>query len=156
MRENYQYWDLNTKGYLDVFWAGYGEYLCPDDESSTKTILDFPGNTNRIYFDLEAFIEVKDELYRYFKKPKEDNIILFLVNCHKGSLHFDESIMIRLEEGQGNNSTELRNIMEFIRNECRLGFGFADIKRKVLGKKFKKLFRNCTVIDVALAAISCR
>ena len=36
IEENYLYWNYNTKRYLDIFWAGYGEYLCPNDESATK------------------------------------------------------------------------------------------------------------------------
>ena len=39
VEQSYQYWHHNTRKYFDVFWAGYGAYLCPNDESPTKTIL---------------------------------------------------------------------------------------------------------------------
>ena len=46
VEQNYQYWHRNTRKYFDVFWAGYGAYLPPSAESSTKTILKFPDNTH--------------------------------------------------------------------------------------------------------------
>ena len=67
IEENYLYWNYNTKRYLDIFWAGYGEYLCPNDESATKKILKFEGNDTRIYYDLESFISVKEQFNHYLK-----------------------------------------------------------------------------------------
>ena len=72
VEQNYQYWHLNTRQFFDVFLAGYGAYLPPSDESLTKTILKFPGNTQRAYFDLDAFIEIKDQFNEYFSSPYEN------------------------------------------------------------------------------------
>ena len=43
----YRYWDLNSQKYFDVFWAGYGMYLSPSEESATKTILKYEGNEKK-------------------------------------------------------------------------------------------------------------
>ena len=67
IEENYLYWNYNTKRYLDIFWAGYGEYLCPNDESATKKILKFEGIDTRIYYDLESVISVKEQFNHYLK-----------------------------------------------------------------------------------------
>ena len=57
--ECYQYWYYNSGCEFDVFWPGYGKYLSPDIKSDDKKILDFRGNSNRIYFDIDAFIRSK-------------------------------------------------------------------------------------------------
>ena len=72
--------------------------LSPADESSTKTILKYPGNNNHVYFDLEAFIEIKEQFNKCFSSPYEDKIQLILVNYQNGKLHFDESIKIDLNQ----------------------------------------------------------
>ena len=61
----YQYWHLNSRKYLDIFWAGYGAYLSSSDESPTKIVLNYRGNKNRAYFDLEAFIEIKEQFHQH-------------------------------------------------------------------------------------------
>ena len=94
----YQYWNLNSREYFDVFWAGYGAYLSPSEESATKTILKYRGNEKRAYFDLEAFIEIKDQFNSAFKSPYRDRLQLILVNYRDGKLHFNESLKIDLEE----------------------------------------------------------
>lgn len=117
VEQNYQYWHRNTRKYFDVFWAGYGAYLPPSDESLTKTILKFPGNTQRAYFDLDAFIEIKDQFNEYFSSPYEDKLQLILVNYRNGQLHFSESLKIDLEENLDPNYAKIRKIMEFVTNE---------------------------------------
>lgn len=107
IEENYLYWNYNTKRYLDIFWAGYGEYLCPNDESATKKILKFEGNDTRIYYDLESFISVKEQFNHYLKdKDKDkykDKLQLVLVNYKKGKLRFDKYISIDLEKNLDDN-----------------------------------------------------
>lgn len=81
IEENYLYWNYNTKRYLDIFWAGYGEYLCPNDESATKKILKFEGNDTRIYYDLESFISVKEQFNHYLKDKDKYKDKLQLDSC---------------------------------------------------------------------------
>lgn len=148
IEENYQYWEKNTKGYLDVFWAGYGAYLSPSDESATKTILKFSGNTQRVYFDLEAFIEIKDQFNECFRFPYEDKLQLILVNYRDGQLHFSESLKIDLEENLDANYATIRRIMEFITFKCRSAHEIASIVRDLKLEKFKNMIKGITISDV--------
>lgn len=130
VEQNYQYWHRNTRKYIDVFWAGYGAYLPPNDETSTKTILNFSGNTQRVYFDLDAFIEIKDQFNNHFSTPYEDKLQLILVNYHDGQLWFNESLKIDLEENLDANYAKIREIMEFVTKECRSEHEVAPIAAK--------------------------
>lgn len=78
----YQYWNLNSGKILDIFWAGYGEYLSLSDESPTKTILKYQGNTKRAYFDLESFIEIKNIFNDVFGAKYKDHLNCTLQNGH--------------------------------------------------------------------------
>lgn len=153
VEQNYQYWHHNTRKYFDVFWAGYGAYLPPSDESLTKTILKFPGNTQRAYFDLDAFIEIKDQFNEYFSSPYEDKLQLILVNYRNGQLHFSESLKIDLEENLDPNYAKIRKIMEFVTNECRSEYEVAPIAKKLKLGKLKDTFKGITLSDVINAAI---
>lgn len=151
--ENYQYWHFNTKRDIDVFWAGYGRFLSSSDESATKTILRFPGNTNHVYFDLDAFIEIKGQFNECFSKPYEDKLQLILVNYREGELWFDESLKIDLEENLDENYSKIREIMEFVTNECRSEQEVASIAAKLKLGKLKGIFKGITVSDVIGTAI---
>lgn len=150
----YQYWHLNTQKFFDVYWAGYGKYLSPTDESSTKTILKYPGNNNRVYFDLEAFIEIKEQFNKCFNSPYEDKIQLILVNYRNGKLHFDESIKIDLEKNLDANYAKIREIMEFLTTECRSAHHVASIATKLKLNHFKDIIKGITISDVINTIIS--
>lgn len=147
IEQSYQHWHRNTRKYLDVFWAGYGAYLFPGDESPTKTILKFPGNTQRAYFDLDAFIEIKDQFNKFFRSPYEDKLQLILVNFHNGQLWFDQSLKIDLEENLDANYAKIREIMEFVTNECRSECEVAPIAAKLRTEKYKDAFKGVTLSD---------
>lgn len=149
----YQYWHLNSSKYFDVFWAGYGAYLSPFDESATKTILKFKGNEKRVYFDLEKFIEIKDQFNSVFKSPYKDSLQLILVNYRDGNLHFNESININLEENLDPGYAKMREIMEFVTLECRSGQDVASIARKLQLEHLKVAIKGITLSDVISAAI---
>lgn len=151
VEQSYQYWHHNTRNYFDIFWAGYGAYL--DYESPTKTILEFPGNEKRVYFDLDAFIEIKDQFNACFRSSYQDKLQLILVNYHDGQLWFDESLQICLEENLDANYAKIREIMEFITNECRSEYEIAPIARKLKNEKFKNIFRGITLSDAISTAI---
>ncbi len=144
----YQYWNLNSKKYLDVFWAGYGAYLSPSDESATKTILKFNGNEKRAYFDLEAFIEIKDQFNSVFKSPYRDRLQLILVNYRDGKLHFNESLKIDLEENLDSNYAKIRDIMEFVTMECRSAHQVSYIAKKLTFEHFKDIIKGVTLSDI--------
>lgn len=149
----YQYWNLNSKKYFDVFWAGYGAYLSPSDESATKTILKFRGNEKRAYFDLEAFIEIKDQFNSVFKSPYRDRLQLILVNYRDGKLHFNESLKIDLEENLDPNYAKIREIMEFVTWECHSAHQVSSIARKLKFEHFKDIIKGVTLSDVVSTAI---
>lgn len=149
----YQYWNLNTRKYFDVFWAGYGAYLSPNDESTTRTILQFSGNKRRVYFDLEAFIEIKDQFNSVFKLPYRDRLQLILVNYRDGKLHFDESLKIDLEDNLDRNYTKIRETMEFVSLECHSAHEVFSIARKLKFEHFKDIIKGVTFSDVVSTAI---
>ena len=149
----FQYWNLNTHKVLDVFWPGYGKYLSPYDESDTKQILSFKGNHNRIYFDLEAFIDVKDEMFEHCGIAYEDKLQLILVNYRNGKLFFNESIKIDLEDNFDENCSKIRSIMEFITRECRRVHEVAPIARKLKTDHIREIIKGITISDIVGTAI---
>jgi len=153
IEQNYPYWHLNTGKRFDVFWAGYGKYLSPSNESSTKTILTFPGNTEEVYFDLAAFIEIKEQFTKYFGSYYEDKLQLILVNYHDGELCFNESLKIDLEKSHDDNYAKIREIMEFVSNECSAADTVVPIARKLTAKKVKKIFSGITLSDAINACL---
>ena len=150
----YQYWHLNSRKYLDIFWAGYGAYLSSSDESPTKIVLNYRGNKNRAYFDLEAFIEIKEQFHQAFKMPYKDRLQLILVNYRDGKLHFDESLKIDLEENLDPNYAKIREIVEFITAECHSEHQVTAIARKLKFEHLKDIIKGVTISDVINTAIS--
>ncbi len=150
----YQYWHLNSRKYLDIFWAGYGAHLSSSDESPTKIVLNYRGNKNRAYFDLEAFIEIKERFNQVFKMPYKDRLQLILVNYRNGKLHFDESLKIDLEENLDPNHAKIREIVEFITTECHSEHQVTAIARKLKFEHLKDIIKGVTISDVINTAIS--
>lgn len=153
VEQNYQYWDRNTKKYVDVFWAGYGAYLSPDSETPTKTILKFSGNIDRVYFDLDAFIDIKEEINKHYKKPYEDKLQLILLNYRDGKLWFEESMKMDLEENLDANYAKIRKIMEFVTRECRREHEVAPICRKLKLENFIEDIKGISISDVMNAVV---
>lgn len=151
IEENYLYWNYNTKRYLDIFWAGYGEYLCPNDESATKKILKSEGNDTRIYYDLESFISVKEQFNHYLKdKDKyKDKLQLVLVNYKKGKLRFDKYISIDLEQNLDDNYKKIREIFEYITNACRNLHDVVELKERMEKDKAKRWIKGITISNVS-------
>lgn len=149
----YQYWNLNSRKYFDVFWAGYGAYLSPSEETATKTILKYRGNEKRAYFDLEAFVEIKDQFNSIFKSSYSDHLQLILVNYRDGKLHFNESLKIDLEENLDSNYAKIREVMEFVTSECRSVHQVSSIARKLKFEHFKDIIKGVTLSDVISTAI---
>lgn len=153
----YLYWHDNTGKIIDFFWAGYGEYLCPDDQNRAKIILKFDGNDTRVYYDRKAFISIKNEFNQVFKKPYQDKLQLILVNYYDGRLRFDESIKIDLEDNLDSNFATIRELVEFITNECAELYDVADLARKLKTERIKDYVKNqlkgITLSDVVSTAI---
>jgi hypothetical protein len=145
--ECYVYWDHNSGKIFDVYWAGYGKYLSEKLESPTKTILKFDGNHSRVYFDLDAFVEIKNEFNEVFKKPYRDKLELILVNYRDGELHFDESVKIDLEQNLDENLGRIRELMEFLTDECRAEHRVQPIARKLKCEELRDTFKGITVSD---------
>ena len=153
IEECYTYWDRRTARYLDIYWAGYGAYLPPHMESPTRTILKFDGNDDRVYFDLDAYIDFKDEFYNIFSSSYNDRMQLILVNYRNGKLHFDESIQIDLEENLDPNYGRIRDIMEFISMECRRESTVSALALRLKMEEIKESIKGITLSDVIKLAL---
>jgi hypothetical protein len=153
IEECYTYWDKNSGKYFDIFWAGYGAYLPEHMESADKTILRFNGNLDRVYFDREAYIGIKDEFYKIFDTSYRDSLKLILVNYRGGELHFDESLEIDLEENLDANNRKIRDIMEFVTMECRRESTVHGIARKLRLENIKESIKGITLSEVIKAAL---
>lgn len=153
VEECYTYWDRNSGKYLDIFWAGYGAYLPPHMESPTKTILKFAGNDDRVYFDTDAYIGIKNEFYDIFDTPYRDSLQLILVNYRDGRLHFDEAVGIDLEANLDANLRTIRDIMEFITMECRKESTVHGLARKMKLAEIKESIKGITISDVIKIAL---
>lgn len=149
----YLYWHLNSGADFDIFWAGYGEYLPPSQESETKTILNFSGNKTRVYFDLEAFITFKGITKKMNIIKYQDQFELVLLNVRKGKLCFEENIRINFEENIQNGYSNLRTIMEYIIEECREVDDLKDFHRKMKVKKLWEMIKGVKVSDIVSTAI---
>jgi len=149
----YQYWHYNTGKSLDFFWAGYGAYLCPDDQTNTKMILNFNENQNRAYFDLEAFISIKNEINSKLKNQYKDRIQLVLLNYSNGKLHFDESFQIDLEKNLDENYASIREIVEWITNECHSTYDVVSLAKKLKRNNLWKTIKGVTLGDALNLAI---
>ena len=149
----YEYWDANTGKYMDIFWAGYGEYISPDEVTRRKVILKYPENEKRAYFDLDAFIEIKDQLDEKFNIPYSDKLQLVLVNYRDGMIRFDETVRIDLENNLDVNHSKIREVMEFVWKECRHECEVAPIGRKLKIKEKKEKLKGITFSDIVSTAI---
>jgi len=153
--DSYQYWHLNTGKVIDIFWAGYGAYLSPEEQTSTKMILNFPGNSERVYFDLEAFISIKNEFNQLCEKNYKDNMELILANYYDGHIHFNEAFRIDLENNLDENYSTIRQLVELITNECRSKNNVASLIKGLKKTEFFEVikgFKPSDLINFALAA----
>jgi len=153
VNENYMYWHDNTNAGFDIFWAGYGAYLPPSEQSGSKIILDFEENTNRVYYDRRAFITVKNELSYALRARYKDHIQLALVNYYDGKLHFDEAFMIDLEENLDENFASIRKIIEWLTEECRRETDVKTILAKIKQEELIKKIKGISISDVISTAL---
>ena len=149
----YLYWHLNSGVDFDIFWAGYGEYLPPDQESATKTILNFRGNNTRVYFDLEDFITFKDVAKKMSIIKYQDKFELLLLNYHNGELCYDENIIIDFEENLQGGNSNLRTVMEYIMEECKDCDDVKTFHRKMFVKNLWSKIKGVTISDIVNTAI---
>ncbi|MBE6789898.1 MAG: hypothetical protein E7535_01750 [Ruminococcaceae bacterium] len=149
----YSYWHMNTGKTINIFWAGYGKYIHPDAENEDKIILKFAGNENNVYYDRSAFVSIKKEFNRIYKNAYQDRLQLILVNYYDGKLHFDESIKIDLEDNLDPNFATIRELMEFITNECEEKYDVVNLARKLKGERIKDYIKGITFSDLISTAI---
>ena len=155
INECYNYCYSNTEKFLDIYWAGYGAYLPESEQSTTKTILSFNGNMNRLYFDLEAFISIKNEMNKLYNRKYRDHIELILVNYYDGKLHFDESFKIDLEKNLDENYIKIREIIEDITEWSKSEHDVLNLIKKLKTTEFFDYVKSIKVTDainIALAA----
>ena len=107
----------------------------------------------RAYFDLKAFIEIKDKFNDVLGLTYNDHLQLILVNYHDGKLHFNESLKMDLEENLDSNYAKIREIMEFVTSECRSVYKVSSIARKLKSEHFKDIIKGVTLSDIISTAI---
>lgn len=151
--ECYQYWNRNSGREFDVFWPGYGEYLSPDMQSDDKKILDFKGNSNRIYFDMDAFIRSKRAINTSKRIVYRDKFELLLVNYHDGHLHYNENIRIDLEKNLDEYYGSIRTLMELITEECSSEYDVISLHRKIKKESLVNSIKGIKVSDFVSTAI---
>lgn len=144
INSSYNYWHKTSRNYFDVFWAGYGAYLPTSEASASKIILDFPGNENRVYYDQDAFISIKEECNRIFGKSYKDYMQIVLVDYHHGKLWFDESLRLDLKDDE----ESVYNIMEWVIDTCSYKSCIKEVKSDLNLVKLKKSIRKITLGDV--------
>ena len=109
-------------------------------------ILNFPGNSSSIYFDLDAFVSVKDKLNDYLPRRYEDTLQLILLNYRDGNLHFDEVYCIDLEiDG---DQAQIRRIVETITNEAQAQHRVEPIRRVLFLNELRRQFRQVSIVDL--------
>ena len=148
IKENYRYWHNNTGKRLDIFWAGYGAYLPPNEESDEKIIVDFDGNRDRVYYDSLAFSTIKNELFKTLGQYYKDHIELVLVNYYNGDLHFGESFRIDLESNLDEDLCSIRTIMEWLADTCGQEFDVKTVLMKLKKEKFLERIKGVSVSDI--------
>ncbi|MEG0864853.1 MAG: hypothetical protein RSD32_08595 [Oscillospiraceae bacterium] len=149
----YQYWHYNTGRTLDIFWAGYGAYLCPSDQTKSKIIMSYPGNNDRAYFDLQAFIGIKNALNDELKRKYKDHIQLVLINFEHGKLHFDNALQIDLEQNIDENYSTIREIVEWITNETRSSHDVVSLVKKLKTKNLLDKIKGISITDTVNIAL---
>ncbi|BCJ96569.1 hypothetical protein acsn021_41380 [Anaerocolumna cellulosilytica] len=149
----YQYWHKNSGRDFDLFWAGYGEYLWPDKSSPTQFAVNFHGNSTGVYFDLDAFISCKTELNQHKKLIYKDKFELILLNFYDGKIHFDEHVRIDLEKNLDEHYASIREVMEYITDECRAEHDVVSLNRKLLANKFWDTVKGVKFSDVVNTAL---
>lgn len=149
----YQYWHKNSGRDFDLFWAGYGEYLWPDKSSPTQFAVNFQGNSIGVYFDLDAFISCKTELNQHKKLIYKDKFELILLNFYDGKIHFDEHARIDLEKNLDEHYASIREVMEYITDECCAEHDVVSLNRKLLANKFWDTVKGVKFSDVVNTAL---
>ncbi|WP_270693121.1 hypothetical protein [Enterococcus malodoratus] len=96
---NYELWNSLTGKHLDVFLAGYGSYISPDETNDRKKIIEFTEpNVNRVYFDTDAFVSIIRKLEQNVKKYnfKDTSPVLILLNVKNGKIIWKENLVVAL------------------------------------------------------------
>ena len=110
---------------------------------------------NRLYFDLEAFISIKNEMNKLYNRKYRDHIELILVNYYDGKLHFDESFKIDLEKNLDENYIKIREIIEDITEWSKSEHDVLNLIKKLKTTEFFDYVKSIKVTDainIALAA----
>lgn len=150
----YLYWHYNTGRTLDIFWAGYGEYLQKGDQTKSKIIMNFPDNDTLAYFDLQAFISIKNALNDKLKENYKDHIQLILVDYRDNKLQFDNAMQFDLEENINQNYSNIRELIERITNESRTTRDVVSLVSKLETAKFLDRIRGISITDAVSIALN--
>jgi len=152
--ECYHYWDVNSGKTLDVFWCGYGKYLYPTSEDKKRIPLAPPIDDDGAYFDIAEFVAAKRTLNQRLKRRYNDHVHLILLNYRNGKLHYDEAFQIDLEENIDENNTKIRDLMEWIVDECETTHCVQELVKHLKVEQFFNTLRGIKVSELIEHALS--
>lgn len=145
--ESYEYWHKNTKSDFDIAWIGYTQDEYARKGGLCEKVVEF--DDQKIYFDMDDYIESKNILKQRYKIIKRDNFELLLVNYYDRKLHLDENIRIDLSQNQDN----IDRIIELITDICSKSNDLKEIKKALIIDKFIRDIRGIK-ISSAIKALS--
>ena len=143
----YFYWHHNSSKYFDIFWAGYGENKFSDFKA-TQTQLECKENDTGVFFDLEAFINCKRKLASIKGFHYNDEPVLVLVQYDRDRIKFEEFIRIDLEKNLDEGNRFIRNIMEFLTNECAAKSSVEELSKSLKKRTFFETIKGVEASDV--------
>lgn len=148
----YSYWHYYADRDFDLFWLGYGEYSAGDQKNII--VLKFPENRTRHFFDTKEFVKSIKAIKEYTnsKWSYKDTAQLMLVNYHHGNLHFDERIVINLEENLDVYLSDIRQLVSEIIDDTAKYSDIRELHNAMLKDEFRAKIKK-TSISVAKEAL---
>lgn len=98
---NYSFWDSLTSEHFDIFLAGYGAYLSPDEQTSRKKTVSFSNsNEKNIFFDDDAYLSIIDKIESELKSFEYNDSVplLVLLDTNKGVISWNKPLIIKLKD----------------------------------------------------------
>lgn len=153
---NYDFWNKLTSAHFDIFLAGYGAYLSPDEETSRKKIISFSdSNEKRIYFDNDAYISVVKKFKNELKAFKYDDSVplLVLLDTEDGIIKWSKPLIIKLSDSSKDYSLS-RSFICKISDLTSQFYYLSDIWYKLKRYKIRKRITNSVSLSDIIALIA--
>lgn len=154
---NYTFWDTLTSHHFDIFLAGYGTRLSPDEQTSRKKIVSFSNsNEKNVFFDDDAYLNVINNFKSELKSFKYDDSVplLVLLDTSNGSINWKKPLIIKLRDSTRNCDLS-KSLIYKISDLTRQYYYITDIQHEL--KRFelrKRITHSVSLSDmIALVAL---